>query len=67
MIVYELCTCRELAVGVGVVTPRQNSGARNFVWQKIPQPEHIVVCRPSVFSMAIQAVDGDDAATMSMV
>jgi hypothetical protein len=54
-------------VCIGIITPTHYSGIRYDGWKhfRISQPIYLVFSRPGLFSMTIEAMDGDDAKIMA--
>ena len=59
--VIQVLAADPLAVSVRIVTPAQDAGVRKVGRKEIAEPVDAVRGRPSFVSMAVQAMNGDDA------
>jgi hypothetical protein len=50
------------SVRVGIVAPAENAGAGDILGQEVAEPVDTVAGRPRLFAVAVEAMDGDDAA-----
>lgn len=57
----KVLTADPVAVGIRIVTPAEDAGVRNIIWEEIAVPVDAVRSRPCLVSMPVQAMDGDDA------
>jgi hypothetical protein len=60
MIIEILAADARVTVGVGIVTPTEDSRIGDIVREEIAEPMDAIRGRPCLLSMAIQAMDGDD-------
>ena len=61
MVVYRLICKLFLATSICIVAISQDPGSRALFGQKVLEPKNAVLSRPRFFTVAIQAMDGDDA------
>jgi hypothetical protein len=59
--VIQVLAADTIAVGVRIVSPAHDAGVRKVGRKEVAKPVHAVRGRPRFVSMAVQAVDGDDA------
>jgi len=63
--VIQILAADPVAVGVRIVPPAENAGVGDVVWKEIAEPVDGFRRRPRLVSMAVQAVNGDDADNVS--
>jgi len=61
MVIQRLACQLFLATSICVVAIGENPGWRDGVNQKIPKPKNTILSRPRVFTVAVQAMDGNNA------
>jgi hypothetical protein len=59
--VIQVLAADPLAVSIRIVSPAENTGVRKVGRKEIAEPVDAVRGRPRFVSVAVQAVDGDDA------
>jgi hypothetical protein len=62
MVIEVLAADLGAGMGVGVVAPAEDPGVRDVVRQEITKPVDAIARGPSLPAVAVEAVDGDDAA-----
>jgi hypothetical protein len=58
--VIEVLAADTIAVSIRIVAPAQDAGVRKIGGKKIAEPVDAVRGRPSLVSMPVQAMDGDN-------
>ena len=60
MIVEMLAADREFAMSIRIVTPAEDAGVGDIIRKEISKPVDSICGCPSLLSMSIQAMDGND-------
>jgi hypothetical protein len=63
--VIEVLAIDTIAVSIRIVFPAQDAGVRKIGGKKIAEPVDAVWGRPSLISMSVQAMDGDNTGETS--
>jgi hypothetical protein len=64
--VIEVLAADTIAVSIRIVPPAQDAGVRKIGGKKIAEPVDAVRGRPSLVSMPVQAMDGDNTGNVSV-
>lgn len=60
MVVKVLTADAGASMGVCVVAPAEDAGARDVVWQEVAEPVDSIARGPGLVTVAVEAMDGDD-------
>ena len=60
MIVEVLATSLGARMRVGIIAPAKDSSIGNILWKQITEPVYAIGRSPSLVSMTVESMDGDD-------